>query len=484
MTGAYWLASLLVVIGIAAIDAGQAGAEPIIGWSDIAARTLPATVNIVVSKVASDSTDSDSDADAQMSPGQSSQYFGSGFIVDSTGIIVTNKHVIDGATSISVALQDGTHTPATVLGRAAFVDIALLKIDVGHALPTLKLGNGDAARPGDPVLAIGDPLGVGTSLSAGIVSGTQRDLMNSPFDDYVQTDATTNHGNSGGPLVDVSGNVIGVNTILLTNQPNEGSNGLSFAISSNIVAAVLDHLVHPVPKPLGWIGVHLQGMTPELALALKIPNTGIAIITEVDSGSPASEAGLQSGSVITSFAGERLANARVLMRKIALTPVGTTQALEIWSAGEVKTLNLHIRAWPGAYAMVGAASDNPSCMSQSDPDLGLLLKPITPVDRQVYDLGDASGLLVAAVDPTSEAYSRGFRPGIVVEKINEQPVTTREQARLVLRDAAKGTSVVALLVQWANGPSWFALHIGANQEQTGSPQSAESTALCTQDANP
>jgi serine protease Do len=467
----------LLVMGFAPMEAARAGSTPTMAWSDIAARALPATVNIVISKVGGG--DADTNADAPATPGQSNQFVGSGFIIDPTGIIVTNKHVIDGAQSITVTLQDGTETRARVLAQAAFIDIALLKVEVGHALPTLKLGDGDATRPGDPVLAIGNPLGVGTSLSAGIVSGNQRDLMNSPFDDYVQTDAAINHGNSGGPLLDGAGNVIGVNTTLLTNQANEGSNGIGFAISSNVVAAVLDHLLQPVPKPIGWIGVHLQGMMPELAQALKIPKAGIAIITQIDPQSPASEAGLQAGDVILSFDGERLPNARLLMRKIAVTPVGATRTLQLWSAGKVQTFELPVRDWPGADAQAGTPPDNPACMPSPDPDLGLLLEPITALDRQIYELNGATGLLVAAVNPTSEAYSRGFRPGIVVVRINGEEVTTREAASRILDDAAKNTSVVALLVQWANGRSWFALHTGAGRGQRESRGGDEKQALCT-----
>ena len=436
----------------------DAASVPGIGWVEIAARAVPATVNILAVKVATGKKDSD---DGTLTPpGQQERFVGSGFIVDSSGIVVTNKHVIAGAVWITVRMADGTELPAKVVAASPFVDLALLKVNAGHTLPTLPLGDGDTTRPGEPVLAVGDPEGVGTSLSAGIVSGTQRDLMNTPFDDYVQTDAAINHGNSGGPLIDSKGRVIGVNTILLTNLPNEGSIGLGFAISSNIVADAVRHLLHPEQRPIGWIGLHLQGMTPDLSRALGLPRPGAAIVTKVDADSPASALGLQRGDVVLRYGDEAPPSARLLMRAIATTPIGATRTLEIWSADRTRRVTVTIREWPGVNQPAADVPAPPRQLPPPAPDLGLLLATINPLARQAYKLGAAQGVLVVAVDHMSEAYSRGLRPGVVVEVVQHEPATTPAAALQLIEAASRRLPVVALLVRWPDGSRWLALHTG------------------------
>ncbi len=436
----------------------DAASVPGIGWVEIAARAVPATVNILAVKVATGKKDSD---DGTLTPpGQQERFVGSGFIVDSSGIVVTNKHVIAGAVWITVRMADGTELPAKVVAASPFVDLALLKVNAGHTLPTLPLGDGDTTRPGEPVLAVGDPEGVGTSLSAGIVSGTQRDLMNTPFDDYVQTDAAINHGNSGGPLIDSKGHVIGVNTILLTNLPNEGSNGLGFAISSNIVADALRHLLHPERQPIGWIGLHLQGMTPNLSRAMGLPRPGGAIVTAVDADSPASALGLQPGDVVLRYGGKTPPSARLLMRAIATTPVGATRTLDVWTGGSLRQVAVTIREWPGMNEPAAELAANPRQLLPPPSDLGLLLAPIAPLARQVYKLGKVQGVLVVAVDRMSEAYSRGLRPGMVIERVQGQQVTTPAAAWRLVGEVARHLPVVALLIRWPDGPHWLALHTG------------------------
>lgn len=456
-----WVAGLAlgVVLALSASAGGvAAGTPPATGWTAVAARVLPATVNIQAIKIALGKTDAE--LGLPTTPGDRNRFVGSGFIVDPSGIIVTNKHVISGATQITVQLQDGTEAPATVLAVSPFVDLALLKINIGHPLPILRLGNGDAAQPGEPVLAIGDPLGVGTSLSSGIVSGTERDLMKTPFDDYVQTDAAINHGNSGGPLVNAAGEVIGVNTILMTDQPHQGSIGLGFAISSNIVTDVLHHLLHPEQRPIGWIGLHLQGMTQDLRLAMQLPRPGIAIVTKVEPDSAGGAAGLKPGDIILRYGDTTPPNARVLMRDIATTPIGATRVLEVWSSGHIRRIPIVVRVWRG---ISGGSPEIPrelSGLPPPGPSLGLLLAPISPLARQVYKLPTGPGVLVTAVDHMSEAYSRGFRPGVVIERIDGQLVTTPAEAQGLLTEAERHSAVVALLVQWSDGRRWVTLHTG------------------------
>ncbi|MGC8476187.1 MAG: trypsin-like peptidase domain-containing protein [Acetobacteraceae bacterium] len=447
-------------------------AAPGIDWTAIAARAVPATVNILMVKLATGKPDPEETAPTPA--GTRERFVGSGFIVDPSGIIVTNKHVIAGALWITVRLADGRELPAKLIAASPFVDLALLKVNAGYPLPVLKLGDGDAAKPGEPVLAIGDPEGVGTSLSAGIVSGTQRDLMNTPFDDYVQTDAAINHGNSGGPLLDARGRVIGVNTILLTNLPNEGSNGLGFAISSNVVADALRHLLHPDRRPIGWIGLHLQGMTPNLAVALGLhvpagASAGApagALVTKVDPHSPAAAAGLQPGDVVLRYGNTVPSSARQLMRRIATTTVGARRVLEVWTRRTIRSVALTVRLWPGLASSTAGVLGNPMNALPPLPDLGLLLAPVSPLTRRLFKLGHSQGVLIAAVDRMSEAYSRGLRPGLLIERVQGQPVTTPAAARALIATAARQLPVVALLIRWSDGPRWISLHTGLHPGAT------------------
>ena len=403
--------------------------------------------------------------DTAITLGERKRFVGSGFIVDPTGVVVTNKHLIDGALWITVRLQDGTELPAKLVAASPFVDLALLRVEAGRPLPTLALGDGDVAQIGEPVLAIGNPLGIGTSLSAGVVSGTQRDLLETPFDDYVQTDAAINQGNSGGPLINANGAVIGVNTALLNPQPNAGSIGLGFAISSNVVADALRHLLHPADRPIGWIGLHLQEMEPNLSVAMELPRLGGAIVTQVDADSPAAAIGLHPGDVVLRYGGETASNARILMRKIATTAIGETRVLEVSTGGHIRQVRFPFAPGRGKRSGVRCGSSQPAWPGNATrPDFGLLLAPISNLARDAYKLGDTQGVLVAAVDRMSEANSIGLRPGAVIVQIQGQPATSPALARRLLEDAARHLAVVALLVHQTDRLSWVALHTGYKSE--------------------
>ena len=462
LSAALALAFVLALGGVAAPRPALAAA-PAIGWSAIARKVVPAVVNISVLTI---------DTGAKHAGiGEREEEVGSGFIVDPSGVIVTNKHVIAGAFRITVRLNDGTELPAKVIAAASMVDLAVLKVDAGHPLPVLKLAPAGAVQPGDPVLAIGNPLGVGTSLSAGIVSGLNRNLMKTPFDDYVQTDAAINHGNSGGPLIDTAGQVVGVDTILLTNLPNEGSNGLGFAISSTVVGYVVHHLIDPRAAPLGWIGTQLQDLTPDLAQAFGMAGQRGILVTGIDADSPAARAGLHAGDVILSYwaqAMDQPPDARAMMRDVATIPIGRKLVLEIRRAGKTMAVPVTVRAWPNMMeprgsmvAAQGAALPLPS------PDLGLLLARITPVARQQYKLGAAKGVLVVAVDKQSEAYLRGLNPGDLIERVQDQAVTDPAEVYRLARAAAARGRFVALLVRRKNGTSWIALHADGGGEADG-----------------
>ena len=435
----------------------RAGA-PLIGWSAIARKVVPAVVNIEVLTIAH--------GHKPHALGERQEDVGSGFIVDPSGIIVTNKHVIQGAFQITVTLQDGTELPARVIAAAKLVDLAILKIDAGHPLPVLHLAPPGAVQPGDPVLAVGNPQGIGTSLSAGIVSAVDRDLMKTPFDDYVQTDAAINHGNSGGPLIDTSGQVVGVDTILLTNLPNEGSNGIGFAISSTVVGFVVRHLLNPTQVTVGWIGTQLQAVTPALADAFGMARPRGFLVTGIDPDSPAQRAGLQSGDVILRLVGAKAQprNARQLMGDISSAPIGRPVTLVVWRDGHVFRASPAVRVWPDLMEERSAMGLGPGAtVPLPAPDLGLLMTRITPMARSQYRLGTAHGVLVVAVDKQSDAYVHGIAVGDVIERVNGKPVTTPAQVYQLVHQATVRHRFVAVLLRWKSGTRWIPLRVGPIQ---------------------
>ena len=422
--------ALALALAAAGAVAPARAAEPLMGWQAVAAKVVPAVVSLDVLTIAKDG-----DPGAL---GERQEEVGSGFIVNPSGIIVTNKHVIDGAFQITVTLHDGTELPATLVAAAKLVDLAVLKIDAGHPLPVLALAPADAVKPGDPVLAIGNPEGVGTSLSAGIVSALNRNLMKSPFDDYVQTDAAINHGNSGGPLVDTKGEVVGVDTILLTNLANEGSNGLGFAISSTVVGYVLRHLLYPATAPVGWIGTQLQDLTPDLAEAFGIHAPRGFLVTGIDPDSPAQQAGIEPGDVIlrAGTGADQPHNARELMADLTNSPIGKAISFELWRDGKTFWAPVTVKVWPNLMEQDHRMGPPPgTVIPLPSPDLGLLLAPITPMARQQYGLGNVNGVLVVAVDRQSDAYVHGLQAGDVVERVEDQAVRTPDEVYALAHQA-------------------------------------------------
>lgn len=455
--GLVWALLLVLAVGWSVRPA--MASSPAMSWAAIARKVVPAVVNISVLSIAKDGKTG--------GLGERQEEVGSGFIVDPSGVIVTNKHVIAGAFRITVTLADGRELPAKLIAAAGLVDLAVLKIDAGHPLPVLKLAPSGAVKPGDPVLAVGNPLGVGMSLSAGIVSGVNRDLMKSPIDDYVQTDAAINHGNSGGPLIDTKGEVVGVDTILLTNVANEGSNGLGFAISSTVVGYVVHHLLDPNAAPVGWIGTSLQDVTPDLGDAFGMKHPRGFLITGLDKDSPARQAGLQTGDVILSCGTgpDQPTNARALMRDVAIMPIGKLLQLEIWRHGKVSSVPVPVRAWPDLMESRGpivATADTE--LPLPSPDLGLLLSRISSVARRQYKLGNAKGVLVVAVDTESEAYVHGLAPGDLIEKVQGEAVSSPADVYRIVHAMASRDQFIALLVRWPHGVRWVALRSGGEAE--------------------
>jgi serine protease Do len=423
--------------------------------SAVVQNATPAVVNIATWKIRPAANPGDA-------PRRIKTY-GSGFIIDPTGVIVTNKHVIDGALDIKVLLSDGKVASAKLLAVAAMIDLAVLKINVAQSLPALKWGNSDALRVGNAVLAIGNPLGLGLSVSAGIVSALNRDIQESPFDDFIQTDAAINHGNSGGPLVDLAGEVIGVDTALYNPDEAGGFIGIGLAIPSDTARFVINRLLDPSHPKLGWLGFALQDMTPELADALGIPGARGSIIAAEDAGGPAIKAGLRPGDVVSAIDGATPGDSRAFMRAIVGISIGRPAELTIWRDGRHRIVNATVEEWPNAMPGGGIMDAHMAeAMIQRMPDPGIRLASLTDATRRQYGIDpNQTGALVASVETDCEARDLGIVAGDVVTAVQGAPVTTPDDVRRAVRTAHElSRPYLAVLVQGRSGTRWLTLSIG------------------------
>jgi serine protease Do len=419
-------------------------------------RAAPAVVSISVWKLAPPKEPG--------GPKQRVKFYGSGFIIDRSGIIVTNKHVIDGAIDIKAVLAGGNVLAAKLIRASSLLDLAALKVDAGHPLPAVEWGDSNALQVGDPVLTIGNGLDWATSVSAGIVSGLNRNIMDSPFDSYIQTDATVNHGNSGGPLVDSDGKVVGVTTALYNPNQNGGFIGIGFAIPADTAQYDIKTLLDPNSPPPGWLGFDLQDMTGQLAEALGTPEPTGAIISSIDPSGPASHASLRPGDVLQQFNGKPVADSRALMRAIAESRVGEQVRLAVWRVGKEQDVTATVGAWPNSMpaggVMTGAKA---TAMMAMAPDPGVKLATLSDADRKQYGLSsDQSGVLITKVDQGSEISELGVQPGNVITSVQGEPVTTPDEVWNAVRLAhEQHRPYLAVLVKSKNGEQWISISISA-----------------------
>jgi serine protease Do len=386
---------------------------------------------------------------------------GSGFIIDPSGLIVTNNHVIEDADQITVTMNDGTTLPAKLIGRDEKTDLALLRVKPKSPLPAAHFGNSDKARVGDWVIAIGNPFGLGSTVTAGIVSARNRDISAGPYDDFIQTDAPINRGNSGGPLFDMDGDVVGVNSAIFS--PSGGSVGIGFSIPSNLAQDVIGQLRKYGVTKRGWIGVRIQQVTDDIAEGMGLSSATGALIAEVTHGGPADKAGLKNGDVITGFDGKPIPDSRTLPRVVADTGVGKTVNIEILRGGKKQTLHIQVGKLkddgkPVAKAQPAPKKTPPPKLSR----LGLTLAAIDEDARGKYHLGaSVKGVVVTDVDPDSPAGADNFRPGdVIVEVQNEAVKTPGDVMKRIDADAKAGKKVELLLVSRAGDLTFVALRLG------------------------
>lgn len=384
---------------------------------------------------------------------------GSGFIVGADGTIVTNNHVVDGATSIKVTLDDGTELPATLVGHDAKNDLAVLKIKTDKPLPTIKWGDSDKLMTGDQVLAIGNPFGIGTTVTSGIVSARGRDLHSGPFDDFIQIDAPINHGNSGGPLVDVNGNVVGINTAIYS--PNGGSVGVGFAIPSDQAQKVVAKLMKGGNIEYGYLGVEIQPVTPDVASAIGLDHPGGALVSQVNDGSPAAKAGVETGDVITGFAGQDVKDPKDLSRAVADVAPGVKETLQVWRKGKAMQISVDVGRNQDEVKTASTGNSGAPSAEQGTraPAIGLGLMDITPDIRQQMNLADSEhGAVVASVNPDKAAAAAGIQPGDIIVAVNQAPVKSAKQVTQAIAQAGKsGRKSVLLLVERGGGQIYVAV---------------------------
>ncbi|RWB36345.1 MAG: Do family serine endopeptidase [Mesorhizobium sp.] len=343
---------------------------------------------------------------------------GSGFVISPDGYIVTNNHVVADASEIRVVFSDKETLPARLVGRDAATDLAVLKIDPRPNITTTAWGDSDAVQPGAWTIAIGSPFGLGGTVTVGVLSARSRDINAGPYDDFLQTDASINRGNSGGPLFNARGEVIGVNTAIVS--PTGGSIGIGFAVPSRTARNVVDQLIRTGRIERGFIGVRLQEITPPIAEALGIPGSKGALVASVEPGSPAEQAGIQAGDVITRFDGKDIQSVHDLTLAVASQTPGTKTTLTRNRAGSQQEIALTIGQRNDEKGQTGAVPKSET----ADPRLGLSLSPIPDEARQQLGLQpDTTGVFVQEVAPNSLAAENGFQPGDVIVSANNRNVT-------------------------------------------------------------
>jgi serine protease Do len=386
---------------------------------------------------------------------QPAHALGSGFIIDPAGYVVTNNHVIDDATDIQVTLSDGTTVAAHVVGRDSKTDIALLKIPAPHPLPYLAFGDSRKARVGDWVIAVGNPFGLGGTVTAGIISGDNRDINAGPYDDFLQIDAPINPGNSGGPLFDESGQVIGIDTAIFS--PSGGSVGIGFAIPSDAVRNVVDQLREHGRVERGWLGVQMQEITPALAKAIGLTNVKGVLVDIVTKDAPAAHGGLKQGDVIVGYNGAPVTDTRELAFAVAATPAGKTVPVQVLRDGQQATLNVTIGSEHGLQRVASNGGTH-----DRGGHVGLELAPLSPEHRQELGLDAPGGVLVENVTPGSPADQSGLQAGDVILGVGGRTVSSPEEASSRIHAAEDGNrSALPLLVMRDGTTAYIPLQLKA-----------------------
>ncbi len=445
------------------------------GFSDMAEKLLPAVVNISTTQTVTARDDVDGFPDLQFPPGSPFEEFfhdfmeqqgknnsskprkhksmalGSGFIIDAAGYVVTNNHVIQDADEITVILQDNTNLPAKLVGRDKKTDLALLKVASKKPLTAVTWGDSDKVRVGDWILAIGNPFGLGGTVTAGIISARARDINSGPYDDYLQTDASINRGNSGGPMFDMDGEVIGVNAAIFS--PSGGSVGIGFAIPSSMAKGVIEQLKANGHTKRGWLGVHIQVVTPDIAESLALDKARGALVSSVSTDGPAAKAKVESGDVIITFDGKDIPDMRRLPRVVAETEVNKAVPMVVIRRGKEVTVSVKV----GELERYDDAADDSdkdketpapvNTNSQKIEDLGIGVSLLSDELRQQYGVSkETKGIVVVTVTPDGVGAEHGLQVGDVISEITQQDIKNASDLISLVKQAKKDRRPLLLLV--------------------------------------
>lgn len=447
-------------------------------FADLAERLLPSVVNISTTQTVEagkgpeipqlppgspfeDFFKEFFDRNGQQQRSRRATSLGSGFIISEDGYVVTNNHVIQDADEITVILSDDKRLKAELVGRDPKTDLAVLKVISDVPLRAVKFGNSDKTRVGDWIVAIGNPFGLGGTVTAGIISARGRDINSGPYDDFLQTDASINRGNSGGPMFNLDGEVIGVNTAIYS--PSGGSVGIGFAIPSATVAPVIKQLRKYGQVKRGWLGVHIQQVTDEIAESLGLDVAEGALVASVIEDGPAAKSKIKAGDVILIFNGKRVTEMRLLPKIVADTEVEKAVKVEIWRGGKMVTLDVKVGELEEEVqtASTGSSKKDNKKSERHIDDLGLTLSSSTDSLREKYKLEKkAKGVIIIKVDDDGPAAEKGIRAGDLIVEIGQEEVSSPKQISLKVDEAKKqGRKSVLLLLEGQSGLRFVAIRI-------------------------
>lgn len=469
--------TVFIVTMITLVSGAQAARAPE-SFADLAEKLLPSVVNISTTQTVNATSVPEmpqfppgspfEDYFDQQKPGTPKQAtsLGSGFLVDSSGLVVTNNHVIADADEITVILYDNTALRADVVGRDTKTDLALLKITTNRKLPSVVFGNSDDARIGDWVITIGNPFGLGGTVTAGILSARARDINAGPYDDFLQTDAPINRGNSGGPMFNMRGEVIGINTAIFS--PSGGSIGIGFAIPSAMAKQVVADLQKYGRTKRGWLGVRIQSLNEDIAESLGLKDTSGALVSSVTENGPAAMAGVKAGDVILQFNGRSVSEMRRLPRLVVETAIGKQVDIVIWRDNKKLTLKTVVAELEeeesDEFVETGEKEKpkQPVVGQLAIPGLGMSVSSLTPTVRSYFNFSfdKTKGVVVVEVEKKGIAEEKGLRPGdIILEVAQEEVKSPTDFAEKVSTARGAGRRTLLLLVESDTGLRFVALRI-------------------------
>ena len=462
-------------------------AQALPSFADLVEKLQPSVVNISTTHKPQEDSSNEEMLGIESTNPRIKDYFnpqnpqqlslGSGFIIDGDGYIITNNHVIDQAEEITVTLADNRQLTARLVGRDGKTDIALIKVEASEKLPAVKLGDSDKIRVGDWVLAIGNPFGLGGSVTAGIVSAKSRDIEAGPYDNFIQTDASINQGSSGGPMFNLDGEVIGINTAIFST--NGGSMGIGFAVPVNLTHFVIEQLKSKGKVERGWIGIKIQPNSGDIAHSLSQQAQRGVIVSSVSKGSSAKAAGIEAGDIILSFDGQPIDDTKNFSCMVAETEVGKTINLEIWRDKQIRKISLPVMLMPEEPSLYKEAKEENRDTAplvetvperQNAPDglidaLEISVADLTPEILNKYSLSnDARGVVVTGVVPGSDAELKGLSVGRLITQIDKKAIFDINDVKTYVNDAKiENNRPVLLLVNDNNVPHYVAVKLKSNE---------------------